>query len=57
VKRLDQRFGRSKLLDFFQDITRHYHQYDAAAEDAFDTTWAAVQADLVASIQAYGRGG
>jgi hypothetical protein len=51
VKRLDTRFGRAKLLIFFERVVEFGEPYDKASMTAFGLPWAGVEADCLAAIK------
>lgn len=51
VKRLDSRFGRDKLLRFFERVVSIGDSPEAASTQFFGTPWADVQADLISAIR------
>jgi len=53
VKRLDTRFGREKLLDFFDRVTEQGKDKGDASSAVFGLTWVEVEADLIKTIAAF----
>jgi hypothetical protein len=51
MKRLDKRFGRAKLIDFFTQVVRSGAPLKTASTVAFGMDWSAVQADIITSIR------
>ena len=51
VKRLETRFGRAKLLTFFERVVEFGEDYEKASTTAFGTSWAGVEADCLASVR------
>jgi hypothetical protein len=53
VYRLEQRFGRAALIDFFNNVVRGGVRPETVSSDVFHTGWAAVQSDLLRYIKGY----
>jgi len=53
VYRLEQRFGRAALIDFFNQVIRSGWTFANAAPKAFHAEWAAVEADVIRFIKRY----
>ena len=53
VQRLEKRFGRAKLLDFFDKVVRDRWRLNDASPQSFGEEWASVEADLKKAIQSY----
>lgn len=51
--RLEQRFGRGEVIEFFNQAVRNGLDFAAAAQNVFQTSWTAVQADLIRFIKRY----
>ncbi|NUO55377.1 MAG: hypothetical protein HOV78_01860 [Hamadaea sp.] len=53
VYRLEQRFGRAALIDFFNRVVRGGRSFAEASPLSFHSGWAAVEADLIRFIKRY----
>ena len=53
VKRLDSRFGREKLLDFYDRVTEQGKDKGDASSAVFGLTWVEVETDLIKTIAQY----
>jgi hypothetical protein len=51
IRRLAQRYGTAKMLDFWGTANRGYDTLDDASETAFGKSWKSVNADCVAYIE------
>ncbi|HEX6685763.1 MAG TPA: hypothetical protein VF062_23510, partial [Candidatus Limnocylindrales bacterium] len=52
VKRIETKFGREKLLRFFEWVVEFGLKFDVASTSAFNVPWAEVEADLLAAVRA-----
>jgi hypothetical protein len=53
VKRLDTRFGRAKLLDFYDRVTEQGQDKDVASQRVFEVGWDDVEADIIKTVAAF----
>lgn len=51
VKRLETRFGRAKLITFFERVVEFGEDYDKASTTAFGQAWAGVESDVLSAIR------
>lgn len=51
VKRLEARFGRAKLLTFFERVVEFDDDFGRASMTAFSVSWADVEADALSAIR------
>jgi hypothetical protein len=54
VKRLETRFGRAKLLTFFERVVEFGEDYAKASMTAFGQSWAGVEADCLSAVRRAG---
>jgi hypothetical protein len=50
MRRLDTRFGRAKLIDFFTQVVRSGSPLTTASTVAFGIDWSAVQTDIIKNL-------
>jgi hypothetical protein len=51
VRRIAERYGQTKMLDFFGRIVHDDESFDRAARDALDTSWNTVKADCARYVR------
>ena len=51
VRRMGERFGRAKLIKFFEQVIRLGMSLDVAAKDAYGVSWSNVNADCARYVR------